>query len=848
MSENSASISRYYSVDSVPSSAADDGSNDEDRARSGSREVNGKHCGISRNMNNEEQLKSKGSRKKRSVKSGNKDGTIVSEESVKVARSDTMDGSMKDILSPTVDKTVDQILNESIETVSSLASNSSISDCPFDSSGSSGTPGILRRRGSSLSQPVTDHPLMMTEGQDPTDVSNNRPRSDGQDSTDVSNNRSRSVNESDRQSRDRDTIHLAASSPKPRSLRGSIVSSPSRPSSVSSRRSINEAGLDIDDPLPSGFGTVSKDCSEEDLEGWSEVLSLWKQSSEGRERETERPAGLSDLVKKGIPEALRGQVWQLLANCLNDQSLLSQYSDLVSRECKDEACIQRDVSRTYPAHEYFRDASSLGQESLYRVCKAYANYDTEIGYCQGMSFLTASLLLHMPEEEAFCLLVTIMSDNGQCDTGHCEKNRRSGSGSRGSGSHGYGHRSLFKGGFDQLHLRFYQLDCLIQETLPELSSHFHSIGIESHMYASQWFLTLFTAKFPLFASFFILDLYLLHGINTLFQVSLSLLLLSQEDLLKTDFEGVLRYFRVHLPKKFSTMDHAKVLLQTAVQTNISSATLKKYESSFSCDAYINGQGTGHGSGHGSSQSAGIVISGEEVVRRFQVENKRLVYSNMRLEEENDDLARELVSSKIMLRKQLDTLEDVTDSLRKEIKQLITTNCDLEEDKGRLSDEVTLLKDNFRSEVDKCEREIGRNLKIINDYKSITSQLSQRLEKESEKQEKELEKKEKELEKKEKLIISLVDATRDCDHCHEKMILVMNSSQHSNGSLSDTDKHTLGSGETETDNTPTLDAKIRELELELAQTKLALVEAECVNQVSVSLVSTGQEISCHFFLV
>lgn len=197
---------------------------------------------------------------------------------------------------------------------------------------------------------------------------------------------------------------------------------------------------------------------------------------------------------------------------------------------------------------------------------------------------------------------------------------------------------------------------------------------------------------------------------------------------------------------------------------------------------------------------------------------------MRLEQENDDLARELVSSKIVLRKQLDSLEDVNDSLRKEIKQLISTNCDLEEDKARLTDEVTLLKENFRSEVDKSEKEIGRNLKIINDYKSITSQLSQRLEKESEKNE--------------RFITSFIDATRDCEHCHQQMMQVKRSLEHSNPSQRDTgslsgDKETTNPDQiTKDQKTPTLDAKIRELELELAQTKLALVEAECVNQVGV----------------
>ena len=39
------------------------------------------------------------------------------------------------------------------------------------------------------------------------------------------------------------------------------------------------------------------------------------------------------------------------------------------------------------------------------------------------------------------------------------------------------------------------------------------------MYASQWFLTLFSAKFPLFLVFRVLDVFMLQGVETIFQVN-----------------------------------------------------------------------------------------------------------------------------------------------------------------------------------------------------------------------------------------------------------------------------------------------------------------------------------------
>lgn len=62
-----------------------------------------------------------------------------------------------------------------------------------------------------------------------------------------------------------------------------------------------------------------------------------------------------------------------------------------------------------------------------------------------------------------------------------------------------------------------------QEHIPELWQHFQEQGVEVHMFASQWFLTLYTAKFPLFMVFHYLDLFLLIGLDSVFQVALALL-------------------------------------------------------------------------------------------------------------------------------------------------------------------------------------------------------------------------------------------------------------------------------------------------------------------------------------
>jgi len=47
---------------------------------------------------------------------------------------------------------------------------------------------------------------------------------------------------------------------------------------------------------------------------------------------------------------------------------------------------------------------------LFNILRAYAVYDAEVGYTQGMSGLGALLLMYMSEEDAFWCLCTLMQE------------------------------------------------------------------------------------------------------------------------------------------------------------------------------------------------------------------------------------------------------------------------------------------------------------------------------------------------------------------------------------------------------------------------------------------------------
>ncbi|XP_014674299.1 PREDICTED: rab GTPase-activating protein 1-like [Priapulus caudatus] len=184
---------------------------------------------------------------------------------------------------------------------------------------------------------------------------------------------------------------------------------------------------------------------------------------------------------------------------------------------------------------------------------------------------------------------------------------------------------------------------------------------------------------------------------------------SRKDLLALDFEGILKYFRVSLPKKYRTEEHARELLQVAMGLKKSNKKLKKYEKE-----YITMK----------EQE----LQQEDPVTRLERENKRLQEANMRLEQENDDLAHELVTSKIALRNELDMVEDKAETLQKELMVTHQMLTDVEEDKARHELESVQLKEMCRRELQRSEGENSRNTAIIVDYKQICTQLSERLEK------------------------------------------------------------------------------------------------------------------------
>ncbi|XP_040216334.1 rab GTPase-activating protein 1-like isoform X4 [Rana temporaria] len=190
---------------------------------------------------------------------------------------------------------------------------------------------------------------------------------------------------------------------------------------------------------------------------------------------------------------------------------------------------------------------------------------------------------------------------------------------------------------------------------------------------------------------------------------------------------------------------------------------------------------------------------EDPIERYKRENRRLQETSMRLEQENDDLAHELVTSKIALRNDLDQAEDKAEVLNKELLLTKQRLVETEEEKRKQEEETAQLKEVFRKQLEKAEQEIKKTTAIIAEYKQICSQLSTRLEKQQTASREELE--------------ILKAKLMSCSHCSE--IFSKEGSAHGSNQ-----------GDGGDDEKDSLMKHLREMELDLAQTKLQLVEAKC----------------------
>ena len=287
----------------------------------------------------------------------------------------------------------------------------------------------------------------------------------------------------------------------------------------------DEASLDRYEAYNNYFDDIEKDerqlrREQDSLEGWRNLLL--KSADELQILIAAKPSRLKRKVARGIPDVLRGQVWQLFSGGreLRVHNPGVYHKLLVYESSSSETDIIHDIGRTFPTHVFFQQRHGPGQRSLFNILKAYSVYDRQVGYVQGMGFVAGLLLLYMSEEDAFWTLVALLK------------------GARHEPLEG-----LYLPGLPLLQQFLFQFERLIKHYFPNLFQQFEEEGFQIGLHTSQWFITMFAYSMKFDYLLRIWDMIMFDGPKTVFRVGLALVNNMRPFLQGESFENIAHMVR-----------------------------------------------------------------------------------------------------------------------------------------------------------------------------------------------------------------------------------------------------------------------------------------------------------------
>ncbi|OAD73610.1 hypothetical protein PHYBLDRAFT_168049 [Phycomyces blakesleeanus NRRL 1555(-)] len=351
---------------------------------------------------------------------------------------------------------------------------------------------------------------------------------------------------------------------------GTPLKNPIKPSSsVTKSDSVDEYGFIVDNANQrANHGSMRSDISPKSMKAYREREAKWLSIVGKLDAGTaKKDAKLKKLVRSGIPASVRARAWQFLAGSM-DYKKKGYYEALGKKKPTEiDSVIERDIARCYPDHSQFNDANGQGQLDLRNILKAYSRHNPQVGYCQGMGRLAGCMLMHMPAEDTFYLMVATLDRY----------------------MNGY-----FTPTLSQLRIDAYIIGQLLHDHLPKLAQHLEANDIMPIMYIAQWFLTAFTMALPWQSVLRVWDVFYFEGVKVFYRISLAILEISKDYLLNScPTNSELLAFLLHIPHKSLGPD---LLLDTAFRIKLSKTDIKKYakKASTSNDATTMGLPFEHG--------------------------------------------------------------------------------------------------------------------------------------------------------------------------------------------------------------------------------------------------------------
>lgn len=154
--------------------------------------------------------------------------------------------------------------------------------------------------------------------------------------------------------------------------------------------------------------TPQQSVSDPNLKLWNDYFELHGKDS----CMIKNTKVLRELLVKtcGVPTALRGDFWMISSGAWSTRPDNNYYTKNLNENSGSinpfAEEIEKDVPRSLPEHHAYQ--TKAGLDALRRILVSYSFRNPGIGYAQALNIISAILLLHLREEDAFWLLCTIV--------------------------------------------------------------------------------------------------------------------------------------------------------------------------------------------------------------------------------------------------------------------------------------------------------------------------------------------------------------------------------------------------------------------------------------------------------
>ncbi|KAL4448703.1 hypothetical protein ABPG74_012792 [Tetrahymena malaccensis] len=237
------------------------------------------------------------------------------------------------------------------------------------------------------------------------------------------------------------------------------------------------------------------------------------------------------MIKGLLPKNMRAKYWVHIsrANDFKKTFTPENYRTLSVCEPRCEREIVQDIDRTFPNIKEFKTKEKTYK--LQKVLRALSFCLPDMEYCQGLNYVVGSLLLYADEEESFYICVSMLKN--------------------------YGFKDCYFEDLNGLQQAVKILDNLIKLYFPHVADFLNKKNIQTGLFATSWFNTLFAYDFP--RQFFIrvIDLFLFSGWKILFQISLAIIQEAQFLIFTADEDDI-----VNIIKKGLSMNQEQILLNS----------------------------------------------------------------------------------------------------------------------------------------------------------------------------------------------------------------------------------------------------------------------------------------------